>query len=281
VNIPSILERLLLSNEAVFKNATLGLSGQNMVYVPPGKTAVLLEFSIEPFVNDISQDNLDLFIDGFSQSTFKDSFIRLRNRLCYQMQIINDTYSTYFSFHDCFSVVNNVTGVAQSNASISLNFLGKREEIFIYTDRSMYFNFIYPFRDGNNNDSSLTPLYGTPAAAFTPKIQDLPSNPITFKGNTAEDFVVEVQVGSSTDAYFPVGKQIVSSLGFDNDAQQEYLHFANETAFPASSNTIRQPQPNDDALLMSDLFKVPLVNVKYALINKRASDYGIVAPKNL
>jgi len=281
MNIPPILERLLLSNEAVFKNASLGLSGQNMVYVPPGKTAVLLEFSIEPFSNTINRDVLDLFGDGVGAGNFMTDYAQLKERLVFQMQIINDTFSTYFSFKNDFAIKNNVVG-GDFQASVDLIFKGKREELFIYADRSMYFNFIYPFYSAAPNNPGLTPLWGNPAGAFTPKIQDLPSNPITFKNNTVENFVVAVQTGASTDFYFPVGKQIVSSVGFDNTNQQEYLHFPNETYYNQSAyNTIVQPQANDEGLAFGDLFSLPLINVKYALINKRAGDYGIVAPKNL
>jgi hypothetical protein len=277
MNIPPILERLLLSNEAVFKNASLGLTGENMVLVPPGKTAVLLEFSIEPFSNDI--ENSKLFELGTSADSFTACFVAAKERLLYQMQIISDNYATYFSFHEGFSIVNNVTGVGTTKGTVTINFSGKREELFIYTDRSVYFNFLYPYKENEEGPSStgITQHWGHPNPDFLPKIQVLPKSPISFNNNANIDFLTFSTINSpSLDAYYPVNNQL-AGITPSNFSQMEYLRFF--AGFQKSS--IKQPQPNGEELDWASLFQLPLVNVKYALINKRASDYGIVAPKNL
>jgi hypothetical protein len=277
MNIPPILERLLLSNEAVFKNASLGLTGQNMVYVPSGKTAVILEFSIEPFVNDIGSYFEKLALNGSDEtSQYINQFQELKERLCYQLQIINDTYSTYFSFQDCFTVVGNyMSDLGEFTGSVNLEFKGKRENLFIYTDRSMYFNFIYPFGlAGGATNTGITPNYGTPSVNFLPKIQNLPKNPVTFNNNGLVDFMKYATINTPlSDSYYPVNYQINGSV----NPQMEYLRFFNGL----KPSNIQQPEPTGTVLAWADLFKIPLLNVKYALINKRASDYGIVAPKNL
>lgn len=273
MNIPPILERLLLSNEAVFKNATLGLSGQNMVFVPPGKTAVLLEFSIEPFINTAGVAIRDLYENG-SQAIFNDVWQILKQRLCYQLQIINDNYATYFSFHDCFSIVNTITGPTDNQADLNLSFSGKREELFIYTDRSIYFNFIYPFvtPEIGADNPGLSVNYGTPDVDFLAKIQDLPETPTAFKNNAFQKFVTRIiLLSTGLDSYLPVNNQ-TNGATYD---QQEYLRFFCTSA-PTS---IEQPRPTSDDLTFGDLFKLPLLNVKYALINKKASDYGITPGK--
>jgi len=280
MNIPPILERLLLSNEAVFKNASLGMSGQNMVYVPPGKTAVLLEVSIEPFINDVSIKFLDLLTNGFrtdgadSVPVYKTALRRMH----YQLQIINDSYSTYVNLNDklVVNVQHDQNGQIDSQAVMSLEFTGKREELFIYTDRNMYFNIIYPFKLGEEGPDStgLIPTYGTPNGDFLAKIQTLPDTPITFNKNPFEDFVLDVEVSSPAgDHYYPVNYQTTSP----DLPQMEYLRYINIE----NENTIQQPLGSQITLQWHDLFTIPFINVKYALINKRASDYGIVAPKNL
>jgi hypothetical protein len=274
MNIPSILERLLLSNEAVFKNASLGLTGQNMVYVPPGKTAVLLEFSIEPFVNDITAQTAQLFTEGItSTETFQTVYQNMITRFCYQMQIINDNYSTYFTFHDAFQVVNNTVGANDYRPSVSMNFLGKREAIFIYTDRSMYFNFIYPFDlGGGASNTGITPNFGPPSTNFQPKIQNLPKNVVTFNNNGLVDFMKFATINTTAlDSYYPVNYQVVGAV----NPQMEYLRFFNGL----NPTNIQQPQASGTNLDFADLFKLPLVNVKYALINKKASDYGLTVGK--
>ena len=137
-----------------------------------------------------------------------------------------------------------------------------------------YFNFIYPIQldDVAGNTTGLNLHYGTPDNDFLAKIQDLPGYPTTFKNSTAVDFVKDVQVNNPAfDHYYPVNHQI-NGVEYP---QMEYLRFftgANET-------TIQQPKATNVELQFSDLFKIPLLNVKYALINKRASDYGIVPGK--
>jgi len=280
MNIPPILERLLLSNEAVFKNASLGMSGQNMVYVPPGKTAVLLEVSIEPFINDVNIKFLDLLTNGYRTddpdivAVYKTALRRMH----YQLQIINDSYSTYVNLNDKFvvNVQHDPNNQIDSQALMSLEFTGKREELFIYTDRSIYFNIIYPFKLGEEgpDTTGLIPTYGTPSATFSPKIQTLPDSPITFNKNLLEDFVGNVEVSSPAgDRYYPVNLQTTAP----DLPQMEYLRYINIE----NENTIQQPLASGTTLQWHDLFTIPFINVKYALINKRASDYGIVAPKNL
>jgi hypothetical protein len=281
MNIPPILERLLLSNEAVFKNASLGMSGQNMVYVPPGKTAVLLEVSIEPFINAVKPKFLQLLTNGLNgnaETTYSDVYRQAIQRMHYQLQIINDSYSTYINLNDklLLNVVSDPAAILSTMSNLSLEFTGKREELFIYTDRSIYFNIIYPFKLGEEEPDStgLIPTYGTPSAKFSPKIQTLPDSPITFNKNPLEDFVTDVEVSSPTgDHYYPVNYQTT----VPNLPQMEYLRYINIE----NQNTIQQPRTSGTTLQWTDLFTIPFINVKYALINKRASDYGIVAPKNL
>lgn len=279
MNIPPLLERLLLSNEAVFKNASLGLAGENMVYVPPGKTAVLLEFSIEPFVNDVSAAITRLFNAGVDPlNQYNNQFKTLKERLTFQMQIINDNYATYFSFMEKFEIQgNHVGGAVDFTGSTNLHFKGHREELFIYTDRSMYFNFIYPYQtNGVVNYPGMAINYTVPTN-FNPTIQNLPQYPITFNQATSGDFVAWVFNGSAEN-YFPIQEQFKPAITSPGNPS-EYLHYYFGTPFSQyAQNSIVQPQASDDGLSYDDFFKIPLVNVKYALLNKRASDYGITRP---
>lgn len=279
MNIPPFLERLLLSNEAVFKNASLGISGQNMVYVPPGKTAVILEFSIEPYINNVSELINNLLKKGVDDETqYISQFASFVSRLVYQIQIINDKYSTYFTFHDAFNISGEyVGGNNYATGFVNLEFKGKREELFIYTDRSLYFNFIYPYlpQEIGVDLPGIVMYKKTPADpnGFLPKIQDLPKSPITFNNNLYVEFVQYCVINSpSFDSYYPVNHQLKQPG--DENPQMEYLHF-----FLGTKNTsIVQPVDDASQFEFFNLFQVPMINVKYVLINKRASDYGIMEP---
>jgi len=280
MNIPPFLERLLLSNEAVFKNASLGLSGQNMVFVPTGKSAVLLEVSIEPFVNSINPKLAELLQIGYISDNDTTSYQSALQRLHYQLQIINDKYATYINLADCFEIQNTQLETEPNFPKISqvinLKFLGKREPLFIYTDRSMYFNFLYPFKleEIGANTSGITPDYTTPDVGFLPKIQNLPDTPITFNKNTNQDYLVNAEINSPTlDHYYSVNHQTNPAYATE-DPQMEYLRF------PAGANqtSIRQPVASGTTYSFHDLMQIPFINVKYALLNKRPDDYGITKP---
>jgi hypothetical protein len=281
MQIPPFLERLLLSNEAVFKNASLGLSGQNMVFVPTGKTAVLLEVSIEPFVNAVDGAFMDLITNGYRAENSIAAYIQAMRRIHFQLQIINDKYSTYINLANEFELQNSTTQFVPGDAPklsqfINLQFKGKREELFIYCDRSMYFNLIYPHKTPEEGAQipGLIPTYDTPANAFLPKIQNIPESPVTFNKNPLEDYVTKVEVQSAAlEQYYPVNHQ--TNPAFSPEfPQMEYLHFFNRDNY----STIRQPVPTNTDIQFHDLFTLPLINVKYALLNKRADDYGITRP---
>jgi hypothetical protein len=275
MNIPPYLERLLLSNEATFKNASLGLNGGNMVFVPPGKSAVLLEISIEPFVNSIDRAFIALLGNGVSGSDQSEVWTSILKRLNYQIQIINDTYSTYINLRESFTFDQAKQSGNNINIGIIANFTGKREELFIYTEKSMYFNFLYPFKSQEigADTTGIAPNFASAYASFTPDVQVLPKNPTTFYESVTVENTYSVQINSSgTEHYKPVGNQI--KPGYSNFPQMEYLRL-----FPVlKQNSIEEPGSDGSELGFDELLTLPLINVKYALINRRASDYGLKQP---
>ena len=280
MQIPPYLERLLLSNEAVFKNASLGLSGQNMVFVPQGKTAVILEVSIEPFTNSVGTKFMELITNGVIEENTSTTYINAIRRLCYQLQIINDKYATYINLSNEFELQN--TQFTQADASekltqvINLQFKGKREELFIYIDRSLYFNIIFPWKDFEEGGvgTGITPTYTDANNGFLPKIQNLPEEPTTFYKNNFEDYLVRAEINTpGLDHYYPCNHQ--TNPAFSSELpQQEYFHLVNIV----NENTIRQPVASGVPYAFHDLMTLPLINVKYALLNKRPEDYGITKP---
>jgi hypothetical protein len=278
--IPPFLERLLLSNEAVFKNASLGLSGQNMVFVPTGKSAVILEVSIEPFVNAVEGSFMDLITNGYRVENNSGAYVTAMRRIHFQLQIINDKYSTYINLANEFELQNSnstLTGEGDKLTQfLNLKFTGKREELFIYADRSMYFNLIYPHKTQEEGAQipGLIPTYTDPATGFLPKIQNIPENPVTFNKNPLEDYVTKVEVQSAAlEQYYPVNHQ--TNPAFSPEfPQMEYLHFFNRDNF----STIRQPVASGNDYQFHDLMSLPMINVKYALLNKRPDDYGLTRP---
>jgi hypothetical protein len=282
MNVPPFLERLLLSNEAVFKNATLGLGGMNLLEIPAGKTAVILEVSIEPFYNTKEADLITLFKSGQINGNFADLHKFINERLMFQLQLINDSYQTHFSFNNQFAIKIGEPNGTNAHISIENNFSGFREELFIYVDRSLYFNLIFPYLQTDELIPAipgLTYTFGVPAGTFAPLKQNLPEIPYAFKNSSVLQLPVKITNGAA-DAYFPVGKQFLPAVGVDADAQTEYLKLvAEDPNFPNAYNSVVYQNASDDGMSdFGELYSLPLINVKYALLNKRPADYGLTKP---
>lgn len=284
MNIPPFLENLLLSNEAVFKIASLGLSGQNFVAVPKGKTAIILEIDIQPYLNAITND-IYTALNG-QNGNWMNACGEIASRRVYQLQIINDNYCSHISYAENFSIIPATSAPGTENplsATAEFRFDGKKESVFIYTDRGMYFNFLYPYL--NQGEGVLSPgmsiAYATPTAGnFLPVEQNLPQTPVSFNGTNFQNWVVAVTSNplGSIRTYAPTNRNTANPVLLP---LSEYFKLAAEnTGFVADPYiSIKQPQSSGDPINFTDLYVLPLVNVKYALLNKRPDDYGIVAPR--
>jgi hypothetical protein len=285
MNIPPFLEKLLLSNEAVFKNASLGLSGENMVIVPPGKSAVILEVSIEPFVNaPFSPTDVllkSVLQDGYSRSDTEDFANEISKRTTFQLQIINDTYSTNFSFNNQFSINTFGHNAGDTDKGLCWNFDRFREELFIYADRSLYFNIIYNIvDDGGTIYSGIVYTYSTPNLAFSPLIQPLPETPVTFNNAPGIELPTSITTNlTGPDVYYPFGNQYLAGTPGSNLPASEYLKFTPFSSGTALNlNSICYAGATGSAMDFWEFKSLPLINVKYALLNKRPADYGLTLP---
>lgn len=269
MNIPPFLEKLLLSNEAVFKNASLGLSGQNFIPVPKGKTAVILEINIQAFCNTGS-----MFFEGSSYE-YIDWYNEIVQRKMWQLQIINDLYNSYYSFQNNFSITPFYNSTSQAvYASAQIQFTGFKEDVFIYTDRGLYFNIIYPFQPENSSGISVS--YAQPNGNFLPIEQNLPPKNTTFYKSNFIEWVAGILANGSTEVYAPTNRNTATPFLLP---LKEYFRLdAENTVNPSPLTSIKQPINTGDTYSYKDLFTLPLINIKYALLNKRPSDYGLTLP---
>jgi len=285
MNIPPLLEKLLLSNEATFKNASLGFNALNMLVVPEGKTAVILGYEINAFCNAVVKS--DLWDLGISEETiFQSVYSSIAQHMQYQMQIINDKYFTAFTHSPDFDVTPHPKSSGTTDyAEIHLKFNAKNEDLFIYVDRSTYFQFVFA------DYEFLIPYYDWFSNSFENNAQYIPGQPITFKDSPTNTNFYTYQVtpgsGASSETYNPTRKSQVNQTTYNSyllpDGEQEYLRFGTNTGSNGSSlfnpfNTMPAPPATPDNVTARFPFVMPTLNVKYVLINKRASDYGITKP---
>ena len=276
MNVPPFLENLLLSNEAVFKVATLGLSGQNFIPVPEGKTAVILEIDIQPFFNYVNSNYLQNWEDGVFPGNL---FAELIRRMMFQLQIINDSYNTNLSYHNDFAIDWHEPQGGNSSLTVNLKFTGRKDSVFIYTDKGLYFNLIYPYLNNGAITTGISIAYTTPNLAFSPVEQNLPEKPITFYKSNFQDFVAGVNTNAQPGpVYSPINRNTIAP--FLLPLNEFFKLQAENTGFaPTSGVSIEIPVNSGEEILFSAFFQLPVINIKYALINKRAADYGLTKGK--
>jgi hypothetical protein len=284
MNIPPILERLLLSNEAVFKNASLGMNSLNMLYVPEGKTAVILGYEINAFCNAVVDGAI--WNAGYDDGTLYTSlYSGLIQHINYQMQIVNDSYFTAFTHSPDFSTQAIQKTTDPPNPYLSLQFKSKSQPLFIYVDRSTYFQLVF------QDFETFLPYYGLYAGTFETNIQNISGVPITYKGSAVNRnyysyLAATTPFPAGQEQYNPTGKGQINAALYGSynlpNGEQEYLRYGTNTNLAGLLNPFSaMPAPPDqpDPVTAANMFVMPTINVQYALINKRASDYGIVAGK--
>jgi hypothetical protein len=268
--ITPVLERLLLSNEAEFKIATLGLNGGNTLVCPNGKSLVILEVCIQPFANYYDEENTILFDEGISRDPYKEMYeLHWRNRQMYQMQICNDKYNQHLTFTNAFKTAQKLNF---EFATIEIEFFEKREALFIYADRSMYFNFF--FYDPENNSIQYTQDPFSPS--FKTRIQNEPNYPITNLNNPNTWNYETYENSTKTLAYYPQTKeQTFSAIPPAAPGQSEGFRLVNDVN-PQDTIYDGNNAAGQFSFTGRHTFIMPAFNVKYALINKRPTDKGIL-----
>jgi len=287
MNIPPFLEKLLLSNEATWKSATLGLNSMNCLKIPEGKTAVILGYELNPFCNAYLGELIaPIWEEGYTeQITYQEFFTILVQRLLFQVQILNDKYFTAFTHFPEFTT----TGLRKHNGTpvyplIELNFKRQGSECFIYIDRSIYFQFVFQIQ----ND--FIPYYATFLNSFTPVTQSVPTQPISFYGSSTNQNFYSYTVtpgifnsqGNASEQYNPLLKSQGNQADYTgyllSDGEQEFLRFGTNNSgtgllspYPAMPNYGNTPDPITPGMN----FNMPTINIQYVLINKRSSDTGI------
>jgi len=271
MNIPPYLEKLLLSNEAEFRSATLGLNGSNFLPCPTGKSLVILEVTIQPFANQVKAEGINLF--EYGETPYGALWQELKSRALFQMQICNDKYNQHLTFTNAFSFAPYWSTLGESSvAAIEMSFLEKKESLFIYTDRGMYLNFIFYSPNTEPIQYAADPF----VTSFLTRIQSEPNYPITSLGNPNEANLSTFENSSKTLAYYPnLKEQTFSAYTPAAPGQSEgfrLVHGFND------QTTIQSPDvfPSQlNTLTGEKTFILPAFNVKYALVNKRSTDKGL------
>jgi hypothetical protein len=271
MNIPPYLEKLLLSNEAEFRTATLGLNGSNFLPCPTGKSLVILEMTIQPFANLVKAEAVNLF--EYGETNLQALWQEIKQRTLFQIQICNDKFNQHLTFTNAFSFSPYWSTLGESSVlAAQMNFVEKREGLFIYTDRGMYFNFIYYSPNAAPIQFAADPF----STSFLTRLQAEPKYPITSLGNAAETNFSTFENSSKTLAYYPNQKeQTFSAYTPAAPGQSEGFRLVHDATDDTTIVTGDVAPSSGIPLIGEKTFILPVFNVKYALVNKRSTDKGL------
>jgi len=273
--ITPILEKLLLSGEAVFKTASLGYNGLFCLELPPQKTAIITQINIEPFLNVVTPGSLiETYFEDLTEAGLTNATnVEVLTRIEYQLRI----YSNDGRVNQSFNLRNPVQmqwvpgkmdlGSGENTLSMRVHPLmtPRKLDTFFYIEAKTYFflaywDFIASFPALQVSD------YATVFNNITP-FPGLPFGPTNTSLLALEALVLPFPEGYS---YVPLGLV---------DTNTTYNNITNTVQKPVQQDvsTILLPVVAGPAVALApgQLPSLPLVNVSYIEINRRSGTHGI------
>ena len=266
-----ILEKWLLSGEAIHKNLSVGGGGLVQIPVPEGKTFIITKIEMLPFANII--DPFDIFainttLTEINPQSLDGILKRLQFQLLFYGQRINSVYNIRNKFY-----INTYENSGATQTAPGVSFEKQSFETFhIVEDNSWlylkYFDFdTVPFIpqittdnynlsfDGSQNWSP-TPFYGYEDQSDITGINNI-NTPTAFN-------------------YFPQGYQQPSSPSIGSN--QFILPNKTVALDPVQNSSFIPPiQPQNTADIESRYMpSIPFYNISVIEINRRLSTTGLV-----
>jgi hypothetical protein len=264
------LEQLLLSGEAVYKNAPLGYGALVALQVPSGKSFIITKINIQPFFNIIDYNlqvcpTIDNTIFGtVTAGDFRETLTRLE----YSFLVYNERISNRWQLRNSFGLENVTVPIfgapIETNPSILLE--EKNIDCFILIEETTFFFFSYPSYQSLQYGFQLNDLQ----TVFL-RYNSFPEGPAGYEQNfqTVEAVVIPVLGGFT---YLPLG------IANSNTSYNNTTNVITLPSIAANSGTqIVFPYPNSVQTVAEALYQpsLPLFNVEYIEINKRTTTKGI------
>lgn len=293
MQIPPIIERLLLSNEATLEMKSIGFSNLAYLTIPDGKTAVLLELEIQPFANidpagmppgtNLIQFFTNLQTNPLTQNDWGSVGSSVSNRTNYQLKLssskINQQITIVGDFEfqpEQYRLTNNT---ATFFTALIPKFRAIRHETFLLIDEPIYLDIIFA---NNGRDAS---RYDGDVFNNNFKPKDNPPGPTPDTSYKSIDQINPTNLNTPVTnyGYFPQGKgQTVTAAATPPSDGIRWSQAGKESGLYMPENALNSGAPFTNAILYPGFWKFfPVVNVKYALINKKTSTYGLFGSSQL
>jgi hypothetical protein len=263
------LESLILSGDAVFKTASIGFGALEALTLAKGKSYIITQISIEPFLNIITQSEEFGSIDTFAADVKQDLSLLLE-RINFQLIMYNARgVNNRWSFRNDMKIETSYADPAGSILTFPSIILTQRKiDTYILVDDTVWFYFYYPDFD----PGAFAAVEGPVAADFN-NVNPFPPVPFGYGFESSISFVTD---NSSLNQYLPLNAEnVVGALPPPIGSTYVNTWTINNNN---PNNPLLGPDPNPLGFNMLPKYmpSLPLLNISYYEINKRTTTSGIV-----
>jgi hypothetical protein len=263
-----ILEKWLLSGEAVHKNLSLGGGGLTQIRVPEGKTYIITKIEILPFFNVITEngDFADAATFGQIQTQNLEPMLQ---RLQFQLMFYQPRGNSVYNIRNKFVVQTYEGNGSVTHTAPGLQFEKHSFDCFhVVEDTSWLFLKYIDFFSGQ-------PTLNTDFYQF---IFDGSQNwdPTQFYGYLDQSDI------SGFDFIYGGNSYLYNPQGYYNFAQGQNQFILPTAPYPANTDQTTSfippygPQTTQGNLKATDLPSIPFYNISVIEINRRLSTSGLL-----
>jgi len=263
------LENLILSGDAVYKTASIGFGALEALTLAKGKSYIITEISLEPFLNIITPNDDFASKDTFVTDVAQDLNLILQ-RLNFQLLMYNGRgVNNRWSFRNDMKIETSYIDPTLNISTLPSIILTQRKiDTYILVDETVWFYFYYPDFGPNNFEALEIPL----TTDFN-NVNPFPPQPF---GYGAEDSISIITDNSALNQYLPLNAEnVVGALPAPVGATYVNTWTINNNN---PNNPLLGPDANPASFHLEQKYmpSLPLINISYYEINKRTTTSGIV-----
>lgn len=275
MTIGPILEKMLLSGDAVFKTASLGFGGLMSLEIPPGKTYIITDITLEPFLNIIEDNGNYAARHTFAHPIATQSLQQILQRNNFQLLLYNARLQHRWTFQNDTEIVSKQvdidTPLSTKFTEPSVKPTQRKIECFIIVEQTTFFFITFP-----EMINDFFQAFGSDYATFYQNVNYFPQNPppgyLEPLAYTIR-YVYSPLVGQD-QFYIPTG---IENFNFPSTLPQSSPTIVYPNVSSSNSTGINPPEGTFGLYPLKGFYmpSLPFINVSYIEINKRQGTRGI------
>jgi hypothetical protein len=273
--ITPLLEKYILSGQAVFKNTSIGENGLLALEIPRGSTAIITKIICEPFLN--LWQNPDVAPTGdynnYLVNLLRDAtnMVDLNNELLarceYNLKVYSESGKVKINYNLRQEIEVNYLEKRNINnvdhfyfPALKPKYAVRELDCFILANETIFF--MYTFPTFNRTVTGVTAFVDDFGISFNN------TTPVPLTPNGPSPITPEMRLyalgGTSAEAYVPMGTS--NTVSFVSSP----LPLTNEIyrgEDPTSEMRLPTPTATIDQIDQNQNYSLPLLNIEYVLIN--------------